>query len=164
MIHGLIEPDAQFATKDSSDSETLKAVLNLCNTTLGLSISESDISTAFRLPKKGKEKYRPVLVKFVTYRARRLVYAARSALKKTNIYINEHLTASNALIYAKTRRLVKEGMALSTWTTSGMIYLRLLEEQDAKPRRISDLDDLDKMFPALNTTVSTSTSAEQGHQ
>ena len=156
MIHGLVELDAQSTTKDMSDSETVQAVLNLCNTTLGLSISESEISTAFRLPRKGKEKFRPVLVKFVTLRTRKMVYGARSALKKTHIYINEHLTASNALIYAKTRRLVKEGKAMATWSTGGVIYLRLTDEQGTKPLRISDPNDLDKMFPDPNFTASAS--------
>lgn len=46
--------------------EAKLATFDLCNATLGLSISEADTVYVYRLPKKGKEKQRPVLVKFET--------------------------------------------------------------------------------------------------
>lgn len=150
MFHGLAEPESETASKDKADSEALHAVLALCNTTLGLHISDDDISAVFRLQRKGKEKYSPVLVKFISQRIRRMVYSARSALKKTQIYINEHLSASNGLIYAKTRRLVKEGKAVSTWTFGGSIFLRLSEEPGIKPTCIFNLQELDKLFPQVS--------------
>jgi hypothetical protein len=153
MIHGLNEPENPPASKEAAESEATQAVLNLCTSTLGLSISETDISTAFRLPRKGKEKLRPILVKFVTPRIRRMVYGARSLLKKSQIFINEHLTMTNAVIYAKTRQLIKDNKATATWTAGGAIFLRLSEDQGSKPLRIFSLMDLDNLLPLPNSSL-----------
>lgn len=144
MIHGLVEPDMQLATKDSRDSQASHAIPNLCNNTLGLSISDSD------------REIQTHTCKFISIRTQKMVYGARSALKKTQIYINEHLTANSARIFAKTRQLTKEGKATASWSAGGTIFLRLSEEPGSKPLRISCLNDLDKLFPSMTTSLAVS--------
>lgn len=146
MIHGLPKADLLSGSKDETDREASQAVLTLCNYTVGLSIPDSDVSTAFRQPKRGKEKFRPVLVKFVTIRARKLVYAARLLLNKTLVYINEHLTPTNAQVYSKARRIVKDGKTASTWTAGGITFVRMTDEPGIKPMRLSSSGNLVKLL------------------
>jgi len=148
VLHGLEETSIPPTSKNPMDKEATVAVMDLCNTTLGLQIREDDIAYAYRLQKKGKEKHRPVIVKFETRGIRNLIYRTRLKLRNTSIYVNEYLTPRNAQIYAKTRDLVKEGKVNSTWTTGGITYIKLSSGLGEKPNRIRDLRDLKSLFPS----------------
>jgi len=150
IIHGLPQASASTGEKTSTENEPTKAVMDLCNTTLGLHIEEADVVCAYRLQKKGKDQHRPVLIKFETRGIRNLIYRARLKLRKTSVYINEHLTALNAQTYAKARALVKSGKANSTWTMSGQTYIRLSPDPGAKVTRIRNLKDLQSLFPGMD--------------
>ena len=150
IIHGLPEASTPTGGKTSTENEPTKAVMDLCNTTLGLHIEEADVVCAYRLQKKGKDQHRPVLIKFETRGIRNLIYRARLKLRKTSVYINEHLTALNAQTYAKARALVKSGKANSTWTMSGQTYIRLSPDPGAKVTRIRNLKDLQSLFPGMD--------------
>lgn len=156
IIHGLPEASTSTGEKTSAENEATKAVMDLCNTTLELHIEESDVVCAYRLQKKGKEQHRPVLIKFETRGIRNLIYRARLRLRKTSVYINEHLTALNAQIYAKARVLVKSGKAHSTWTMSGQTYIRLSSVPGAKMTRIRNLKDLQSLFPGIDLSFTQS--------
>lgn len=129
VLHGLEEPLMTDVTREEAEKEATQATVNLCVQTLGIHITEADISTAYRLPRRRKEKYRPVIAKFSSIRIRNLIYKSRMQLQKTQIFINEHLTSANARIYATARSLVKEGKAASTWTTGGIVFLLQTEGQ-----------------------------------
>lgn len=141
----------RVAMSARSNQEAMLAVLTLCNTRLKLDVSQADISTAFRLQQKGKDRFRPILVKFTTQRIRNLVYASRLALKKnhlaphaTPVYINEHLTKGNARVYAEARSLVKQKKLFSSWTMAGYVYVRLSEDQGGKKLKILSMQSLDE--------------------
>lgn len=161
LIHGLEESMELTGYGDSkmdqlvprADREASQAVVALCNMRLGLTISEADISTAYRIPRRGKDRHRPLIVKFVSQRIRNMVYRARTTLKKSShgngdsiIYINEHLSFHNAQIYAKARSLIKEKKAVSAWTFGGNVFIRLTEGQDEKPRRMTTLKNIDELL------------------
>jgi hypothetical protein len=138
-------PDAQDHG-ESSDA-TMATVLNLCDNVLQVKISPEDVSVTHRLPKGPKDKYRPIIVRFVNRRARDRVYATRRSLRKSNktdesspIYINEHLTKHNGRLAALCRRLLKDRKIVSTWTYQGVVYLKV--NDTSKPIRISSEDDL----------------------
>lgn len=154
VFHGLAETDAKHGTKDSSEREATQAVLTLCNSTLGLSLKETDISLAYRMPQKGKEKHRIVIAKFLGMRIRNQIYGARFLLKKTSIYINEHLSPGTAQIYAKVRGLVREGKAFSAWTAGGAVYVRQSEKQGVKPVKILNTAALEKFLHSKDLSIS----------
>lgn len=145
VVHGLPEPESTTGSKHPVNQEASQSFISLCNSSLGLTISEADISVAYRIPAKGKDKHRPLIVKFTAQRTRNQVFSARTLLRKTSIYINEHLTVRNAQIYAKARALVKLGSASSTWTTGGWVFLRCSDAPGDKPTKITKLRDLEKL-------------------
>lgn len=146
ILHGVEEIHDGTESRESAEKEALEATLNLCNQTLSLNISSEDISLAFRIPKKGKEKYRPIVVKFATQRTRNLIYRSRTKLRKTSIFINEHLTTTNAQIYAKARAWVKEGKIVATWTAGGLVFIQLTETPGCKPTKITSLQEMQAMM------------------
>jgi hypothetical protein len=153
VISGLPEPDNTHGSKGTAEREATQAVLQLCNSTLGLSVTEADISLAYRIPKKGKDKHRTVIVKFLGMRTRNLVYGARFLLKKTSVYINEHLSTNTAHTYAKARNLVKDGRASSTWTAGGAIFVRLSDKLGVKPMKIPNMKALEKLLPTEDLSL-----------
>ena len=168
IIHGLEESVVQTGLENSgsglstlrANHEATSAVVSLCNSRLGLSVTEADISSAFRMPRRGKDKHRPIIVKFISLRVRNMVYMSRLTLKKSPlgsadsaIYINEHLTKLNAQIYAGARRLVSQKKATSAWTSGGKIYVRLTEAQGGKAIRMSSLKNVDECAVLESTTL-----------
>lgn len=90
----------------------------ICNTRLSLTISEADISAACGIPRKGKEKHRPLIVILVSQRIRNLVYRSGTPLRKSSdgkeastVYINEHLSSQTLRYNARVRSLIKENRA-----------------------------------------------------
>ena len=168
IIHGIEESSPLAESNEPrndrpfprSNQEATLAVLELCNTRLGINVAETDISTAFRLQRKGKDKFRPILVKFTTQRVRDMVYMARLSLRNRSstqqhsalIYINEHLTKQNAQYYAKARSLVNQKKISSAWTSAGYVYVRLLEDQGGKKLKISSHQILEEYGGPLDNT------------
>src|SRR6218665_1926140 len=104
--------------------------LNVCRDRLGLNLLDSDISTAHRIRRSGKDASRPIIVRFTSRDTRDSVFRARKALRSSSshqhslpIYINEHLTQSNAQIYSVAWKLAKEGKIHSTWTSLSFVTL-----------------------------------------
>ena len=67
-----------------------------------------------------------LLVKFAHRKARSAVLAARSQFKGSNIYINEHLTTSAAVLFAAARKLVKSKKLLGPRTLNGRAVVKFL--------------------------------------
>ena len=150
---GVIESSqSAFSSASLPQQSSVQLVVAFCKDCLHLNISESDISGAYRIPKKGKEKHRPLVVEFSNRRIRSMVYTSRKILRdaSTNnasrIYINENLTKLNAQIFAKARNLVKEKRAVSTWTAGGRVFIRTTTSQDEKPRKLLSLQSLDDLL------------------
>lgn len=160
IIHGLIEtptgiiPSAESGSAPSSSptlQSAIQSVLDLCTMRLHLPISEADISYAYRIPGNGKNLCRPLVVRFVSRRIRDQVYASRKTLRDgsdpraSTIYINEHLTRTNAQIYAKARGLVRARKIHSTWTAGGCVFIRQSASRSEKPKRVSSLSILEHL-------------------
>jgi hypothetical protein len=163
VIHGL--PDSSFAesatgsvtalktpTSTQSNRDTIKCVLNLCNDRLGLDISESSISSAYRIQRGKKDTHRPIIVRFSSQRIRNAILAERKSLRKSTsgpgtapIFVNEHLTRSNAAIFAQTRAMQREQKIHSTWTMNGLVYIRRTDAPGEKPQKIRLQEDLAKI-------------------
>ena len=164
MIHGLPETKkednwtGEFLAAPStscipsqSQQSSVQSVVNFCNTSLHLNLSESNISYAHRIPQKGKDKNRPLIVRFVNRDVRNVVFASRRILrdapksKDSIIYINEHLTKLNSQIFARAKNLIKEKKAVSAWTAGGKVFLRQSTLQSERPKKILSMKDLEEL-------------------
>lgn len=76
----------------------VQSVVDFCCKSLRLNISTTNMSCSYRIPRKRKDKYRPLMVRFVNRHARNMGYASRKILRDASnsydsvIFINEHLT------------------------------------------------------------------------
>ena len=74
-----------------------------------------------------------IIVKFVSRKHKLdLLRQARSKLKDTGVYLNEHLTAKNADIEKEARRLWRDGKIKATWSRNCKIFIR---ENGATPEQ-----------------------------
>lgn len=114
-----------------------------------------DIQAAHRVPSKS-ETNKPIIVKF-SNRGKRdaFIIAARTAKLKcgqleanqdllfsseNKIYVNDHLTLQNMILFSDARKAVKEKKLKSAWTRSGNIYVR--RDASSQPMQIFDKEDL----------------------
>lgn len=128
-----------------SNVATEKAVIDLARS-VGVLISENDISVAHRLPVKNNtpkpgaaRRPAPIIVKFVRRRTRDQLFAARKQLKtmRPGVYINEHLTAENASLHRAARECLKQKKLFSTWTSQGEVFIKLTSAPDCQPVKLT---------------------------
>ena len=128
-----------------SNAGTEAAVLALANSTLGLNLTREDISVAHRLPKRPLDtKPAPILVWFSNRRARNAMYQARKQLKslRSDVYINEHLIKSRAVVLSEARKLVKSQKLEGAWTSNGVVFIRISGLPNSRPIKADSLKDL----------------------
>ena len=116
---------------------------------IGVDISVNDIERSHRVgkPRAPGRRPRDIIVKFVSYRVRRRVYAARTLTKTKGfmgVYVNEDLTKSRNELIGKARRMVKLKYIKSAWSSDGTILVRLGDEA---VHRITSEDDLAQFGP-----------------
>jgi len=155
IIKGL--PDQSFAERGTpaatnADSVSLVAghtsvlntVLAFCSDVLRVDVSPHDVSSVHRLKAGPKDVVRPVVIRFSNRRVRDAVYHAKKILKNhtPSIYISEHLTKSASDLFYASRKLVREKKIYSTWTQSGLIYVKKTSDISSKPTVIKNLVDL----------------------
>lgn len=163
VVHGL--PESSYAESVSgatvssetispsqSNQETVRCVLNLCRDRLGVAIDESVISSAYRIPRGKKDAHRPIIVRLSSQRVRNSILAARKSLRSAApgpgsapIYINEHLTKTVAVIFARARAMQRDGKILAAWTMNGVVHIRRSDAPGDKPRKILTLKELEKI-------------------
>lgn len=163
VIYG-IQPTSYTEAASSSQSDTVynsvidtsndaveEAVVQLCSDFLGIPVSKQDISVAHRLglKKRGNSTQvqqgpSPIIVRFTHRKTRDAVLKARKHLKsvRPGVYINEHLTQENALLFRQARLLVKQKKLISTWTSNGHVYTKDSDLPLARPARICKISDL----------------------
>jgi hypothetical protein len=138
VIHGLPEQYAESAATTSSvesDSNVSseQQFIKFCESKLHVTVKESDISIAHRLPRKpgsrptGPSAPRALIVRFTNRRIRSRILAAKKLLRgdsTSKIYVNEHLSEFASKVFAATRRLYNNKKIAGTWTYNGQVYLR----------------------------------------
>lgn len=92
----------------------VEAVINFCQTRLGLKLTETDISSLSASKGNGPQAS-PLIIKFATRFVRDLIFLSRRLLRHpwqtlgpNQLFINEHLTKGNSEISAQTRRMIRE--------------------------------------------------------
>lgn len=117
-----------FGVKETAGEDTDELVVRLCQERLGVDLPVEAISRSHRVGRPpapgpdGKERSRPLIVRFNSYRDRRRVFSAKKKLKGTGVTIREDLTAQRAEVF---RQAVQRFGVRSTWTIDGkVVWLR----------------------------------------
>lgn len=136
LIHGIEEDES-----DNTDNH----VLSVINDLMGLSdITIDDIQRSHRLgPKTTRRntrsanvKPRPIIMKFLNFRKRQLVFKNKSSLKGKKIAITENLTRIRYSLYMAAMAKFGKG---NVWTSEG----RVMSKANDKILIINSTNDLD---------------------
>lgn len=122
---------------------------------LDIQINPSDIDVCHRLPTSKTELPPPLLVKFCSRRKKNELLLAKKTKKNPlmsvdlginaatrPIYINEHLTELNKILYSKARELKKSGYKF-VWTRDCKIFVR--QHENARIHKIQMEEDIKKL-------------------
>ena len=140
--------------REIPDECTDDLILNLSDE-FGLSIKRDEISRSHRVGKPQPRKLRPVLVKFISFRARQKLFNARKDISMAYpfIHINEDLTRLSSDLAFKAREFRRQGRLYQTWVYDGTIFIRTYE--GSRAHVVRDEDDLSQQLaPTLNQLFS----------
>ena len=98
------------------------------------------ISTCHTLPRKEGNTKPLIIMRFANRKAKMELLSQTSKLKRTSVYLNDHLTKRNAEIARAARILKKQEKIHATWTRSCKIWIKPTE--NAKPIMVRNLDEL----------------------
>lgn len=114
-----------FGIKETAGEDTDRIVVDLCREKLGLQgVSLEALSRTHRVgrtPKpgpNGEQRHRPIIVRFTSYRDRRVVVDSKKRLKGTGIVIREDLTTLRLELLRKVTAVYG---VRSTWSQDGRI-------------------------------------------
>jgi hypothetical protein len=143
--HGSASADESLHVESHSAVES--TVISFCRDSLHIDISPSDISTAHRIRAGGKDKVRPVIIRFTNRRIRDAVYRAKKLLKTATkpIFISEHLTKMSSELFYESRKLLREKKIHSTWTHNGQVFVKVSANSTAKPLLIKCQADINTL-------------------
>ncbi|KAL1449425.1 hypothetical protein WDU94_001934 [Cyamophila willieti] len=116
LIHGVREEDGA-----QTEDECVAMALQIFNANMQIAVNGSSIDRAHRIGKKNPKKNRPIIVKFVSYYHRRLVFSQKSRLKSSGIYITESLTKENFKILNEAKQIYSMN---NVWTNDGRILIK----------------------------------------
>ena len=114
LCHGITE---------SSDEDADQLVIDQCTEKLNLSISRDMLERTHQLgPKRDQGgKPRAIIVKFCSYRNRRLVFINKKRLKGTGVTITESLTKARMELVKEVHKIMDDG---NTWTSDGNMFAK----------------------------------------
>ena len=119
-------------------------------------IDKSQISACHTLPSSVKTSPKPIVVRFVSRKAKIDVLRNAKKLnnvepgkepkqKKLNVYINEHLTTKNSEIAKKARDLRRQKRIINTWTRNCKVFVKIKVNDDEKVMMIKNINELDNI-------------------
>lgn len=142
--------------KEEEGEDTDVILFNLFQK-LNLPITIDDTSRFHRVGRINTTSTKPrdIIVRFLSYRNRAIVYQARFDLIKANkdiapserVYINEALTYQRVEIFQKARQLVTDKHLSQTYTQDGVI---IVKDHHNKKHKCVRLTDLAKFDPSVH--------------
>ena len=125
-------------------------------TALDSDISINDIDRSHRLGKPRRSngqtvKPRDIIIKFTSYRARQKLLKNKSKLRSkgfNNVFVNENLTAIRDNIFYETRKLARNKLIDSTWTSDGTI---IVKDKHLKVHRLESYRDLELLKSSVSS-------------
>lgn len=127
-----------YGLPEMPGENTVEVVMNTIKTHLRVDIQVDHVDRAYRLPKGKKEKYRPILVKFSSYKWKKLVFDAKKNFKGTNYVIREDLTKSRVHLMYYTKQAFDKS---PVWTLDGNIFVKLNNTR----HKILSIDDVERL-------------------
>ncbi|KAH3725037.1 hypothetical protein DPMN_050866 [Dreissena polymorpha] len=127
-IEGIEDSETEHYTETSEKLiQTLNAHIP------DLNLTKSDIDISHRLGPFQPQKERPIIVKMVSRMRRNQIMQAAKILrtKPKPVYVNDHLTRTNAEVFACVRKKQSDIVKLS-WTREGTIFYRDINDQTHK--------------------------------
>lgn len=131
-----------FGVEERAGEDTDAIVVDLCREKLGVDLPLAAICRSHRVgktltPKSNEEKrHRPIIVRFTSYRDRRLVYAAKKKLKGSKTTIREDLTARRMEVL---RSATAQYGVRNTWTQDGRVLWIDKDGRKGMATRLIDL-------------------------
>ena len=105
--------------------------IKFAETKLQIHIKEEEILAIHDLHKR-RDGTVPIIVKFMRNSTKQSIMINRKKLKKSDIFINEHLTQRNVEVEKKARKMKKDGVIHSVWTWNGKVYIK---ETESSPKK-----------------------------
>lgn len=114
-----------FGIPEADGEDTDKLLVDMFKERLGVDISPDRLDRSHRVgegkkrrSEDGAERHRPIIVRFTSYRDRRIVFMAKRKLKATGITIREDLTSARVDLLKKATEKFGRGKA---WTLDGKV-------------------------------------------
>ena len=129
-----------YGIAGSPNEDTVAIVMDLAKQKLGIELTQSEIDRSHRLEIKhpeGSSGPNPILVKFTRYNMRDNVYRARSKLRGTNIFINEHLTKDRQSLFKK---VAAARASRKAWTSDFKITALTTDNRKVRVNTERDLE------------------------
>ena len=154
--------------EENTDDLVLDVINNLILKHQGVSLNYSPIGRTHRVGPppttrtSTKNRPRDIIIRFISYRDRDLVFRNKKNLKSFNerqspdrrLYENEALTQRRASLYKKTRDLLTNKKIKNCWTHDGKILVKSLAEKTVQITDEKDLEQLLKITVVQNPTTS----------
>lgn len=141
LLHGLPE--------DSKENVAAKVHEVLSSKMKLMQARPEDIEACHRLGTAKKERTRPVLVRFATYKSKSDVWKAKTMLKGSRISMSEFLTKSRQNIFVAAR---KHFGIKNCWSSDGTIVVMLPDKTKRKITEFGALQKLQDSFPATTNS------------
>jgi hypothetical protein len=131
---------------ESVQEDTPTKVINFLNQTMKLKIVLSDFDNIHRLPTKGLNNHRDIILKLNSHLAKISILKQRSNLRKLpdRVYINEDLTKARSYIFKCARDAVKQKKIAAAYTRDGTIFIK--QTENASPIRVRDENHLNEII------------------
>lgn len=131
-----------FGVEEVSGENTDLIVRELCREQLGVDLPPSAICRSHRVGRQpqpgpdGKQRARPIIVRFTSYQVRREVYGAKKRLKGSGVTVREDLTARRMEVL---RRATATHGVRSTWSQDGRVLWIDKNGKKGVATRLADL-------------------------
>ena len=107
-------------------------ILDFAKNKLKIELDTTDILTVHTMKTNNQNRKGTCTVRFANREARDKFYQGRSELyadkQQNRIYINEHLTQKNAMLYREARQLKKLGKVTHAWIRNCRVLVRFKDE------------------------------------
>ncbi|CAG2189156.1 unnamed protein product [Mytilus edulis] len=123
-ISGISEPETATFDEDT-DSKVLSVINKMIIKHHDRKLSLRDIGRTHRIGERKKGKTRDIIIRFISYRDRALVYSNKKNLKMVNDEQDNRAT-----LFRKARQLKHDKLINSCWTHDGKILVRNLTKDE----------------------------------
>lgn len=112
----------------------------------GIALDYNQVEACHPLPRRNNNDKPAVILRFVNRKYKVALLKQGKMLKGTDVYINEHLTKTNADIARKARYLRRLKKIQSTWTRNCKIFIKLNgSPEEAKVLMVRSIEELEKL-------------------